>query len=82
MIAENHGERLRALEIEMRVVKEGVANFRNFQQRGNTFFDSYEAEKELREKIDKRRSRIHFALLTCLITLVGWAIQILIAGHR
>lgn len=55
----------------MEAVKAGIANFRAFQLRGNTFFDSYEAETKERKRTDTRRSRIHFALLGGLITVIA-----------
>ena len=75
-------------------VEEGVANFREFQVDAREFFTrsderarhrirQEQEEKEEREKIDQRRSRIHFwwlGLLSAIIVvgfsaLLAWAIN-------
>lgn len=75
-----------ALEIDMRTVKEGVSNFRSFQQKLSTFVDTHEARETEREKIDRRRARLHFMLLGGLITIVtGCAIAMftwVLGGHH
>lgn len=59
--------------IEHETLKQGVANFRSFQTRGNKFFDRFEA---IADNDDKRRTRNLtiagiFALL--IVPLLVWA---------
>lgn len=51
-----------ALTVEHEVLKEGVANFRSFQARGNSFFDSAEAVW----RSDKERRKRNLAILAIL----------------
>ena len=71
-------------------VEEGVSNFRDFQQEARDFFtraderaihrvQQEEEEKEERDRLDQRRSRLHFTLLGGLISLIVgltlWLVQ-------
>ncbi len=91
----NNGKKLDETEIQlaladlsrrMTVVEQGVSNFRNFQSRANTFFTNHDAREDEREKVDKRRATIHFALLGGLITIItGCAIALftwVLQGHH
>jgi hypothetical protein len=50
---------------------------RPFHQRLERFMTEFESRQDERDKIDRRRARIHFALLSALITLVvGCAIAL------
>lgn len=73
------GERLRELEVKMEQVQEGVANFRNFQVEARNFFSRADERAIAQVEKDKKRARIHFALLSGLISLVIglflWAIS-------
>ena len=63
----------------MRTVEQGVANFREEQLEAREFRGWFRSQEEQRQKIDTRRSRIHFSLLAGLISLmvglVLWAIS-------
>lgn len=86
MALETQGERLAALEARMIVVEAGVSNFRNFQSKVSKFVDDHEAREDERDRTDKRRARIHFALLGMLLTIVsGCAIALftwVLDGHH
>lgn len=56
-------DRLSCLESDMNVVKEGVANFRKFQMRGNAFFDAAEAVWKADGKRRIRNLAIWLAIL-------------------
>jgi hypothetical protein len=63
-------ERLGRLEVRMDLVERGVANFRDFQEDARDFFSRQDEREKIKDQLDKRRSRIHFALLGGLISLV------------
>ena len=74
-------ERMGRLEERMNSVEEGVANFRDFQVDARDFFTRSDErakfrmkqdieEKEERDKVDKKRSRIHFWWLGLLSALI------------
>lgn len=78
---------------QIAVALEGVSNFRRFQtemrdHRSDVrdFISRHEVREEERDRMDKRRARIHFALLGGLITLVvGCAIALftwVLNGHH
>jgi len=46
--------RARAM-VEIEQLKQGVSNFRNFQERGNKFFDRFEAIADEDEKVAKKQ---------------------------
>lgn len=54
----------------MEPLKEGIANFRDFQLENREFMGWLRAEQEHRAKLDKRRAKIHYALLTLLSGLI------------
>ena len=62
--------RIGRLEVEMEVVQQGVSNFRNFQTDMRRFVTQFETNTENRAKLDAKRARIHYALITLLIGLV------------
>lgn len=77
----------------MSTVELGVSNFRQFQQdmrdsvdEIKEFIVGHEVRDQEKEKVDRRRSKIHFALLTALITLViGCAVALfswVLNGHH
>jgi hypothetical protein len=74
-------ERVKGLEVRMELVERGVANFREFQTDARDFFSRSDEREKMRDDTNKRRARVHFALLGGLISLVvglillfaGWA---------
>lgn len=81
-----NGERVRELEVRMEQVEEGVANFRAFQLENRDYMGWSRRKREEDEARDKRRSKIHFALLGALLTLaIGIATalwQMWANGHK
>lgn len=74
------------LQGRMTVVEQGVANFRAFQKDARDFFARHDAREQERDKVDRKRSRIHYALLSGLIALiVGCAVALftwVLSGHH
>ena len=84
------------LEERMNVVEEGVANFRSFQtdvrefitrsdERAKQRAQQEQLEKEQRDKLDKKRARIHFwwlGLLSGAILLLFGAFLQWAANHH
>lgn len=70
------GERVARLEERMNKVEEGVANFRDFQTDVRKFITRSDTREEEREKLDRKRAKVHYwwlALLTGLIvSFFGW----------
>lgn len=66
------GERVTRLETQMVEVQEGVSNFRDFQKRGNTFFDRAEAVWEADDKRRKRNFAVALTLIPILAAVLGW----------
>lgn len=54
----------------MERVEDGVSNFRAFQLENREFMGWFRAEQENKARVDKRRSKIHFALLSLLSLLI------------
>ena len=74
------------LEARMVTVEEGVSNFREFQEKAQSFFVADRVREQERDKVDRRRSKIHFALLGAALTLLTGILLILAqlwaGGHR
>lgn len=66
------------MKTELELVKEGVANFRSFQVTAKDFFSRNDENEKNRRDLDRKRSKIHFALLTGLISLVVTLIILII----
>ena len=61
-----------ALVIEHETLKAGVSNFRNFQARGNSFFDKFEAVMEADQARKKRNFAIVGILALFLVPFSAW----------
>jgi hypothetical protein len=66
-------ERIRALEVDVGVLKAFVPKVEALDDKLDrvfSFIDKHEEQEKRRDETDKRRARIHFALLAGLISLV------------
>ena len=59
---------------EHAVLKEGVANFRKFQERGGTFFDKAEAVWASDVRRRKRNLAVILVVIPCLLAALGWGL--------
>jgi hypothetical protein len=86
MTPETPGERLVRLEGDVAYLKAFVPRVEVLETTVLKFIEKHEAQEEIREVTDKRRARIHFALLGGLITLIaGCAIALftwILQGHH
>lgn len=86
MTPKNGGASIDQMEIRLQVMEAIIPKFHALEDRVSTFIDRYETREELREKLDARRSKIHFSLLAGLISLiVGCALALfswVLAGHH
>jgi hypothetical protein len=74
------------LEARMVTVEEGVSNFREFKEMAKAYFIEDRITKLEQEKVNKRRAKIHFALLGAALTLLTGILLILAqlwaGGHK